>query len=82
VTCLGADDEEVCLVSIIGCDNVIAGSDTKISGQSTDESKIETELSAWQERTRVGRRTHWSTLDLVIVSGLTRLHGVQTCSKL
>jgi hypothetical protein len=62
VRCLGADDEEVYVVPIIGYGNSIDGSDTKISGRSTDESKIEMESSAWQEKIRVGSRIHQSTL--------------------
>jgi hypothetical protein len=46
---LGTYEEEVRDVSIIGCDNAIAGSDTKTSGRSTDESKIDMESSAWKE---------------------------------
>jgi hypothetical protein len=81
VTCLGADDEEVRVFTIIGCYKVITGSDTKLSGRSTDQSKIEMESSACQERIHVEGRTHWSTLDIAIVIGLPIMHGVQTLSK-
>jgi hypothetical protein len=82
VTCVGAYDEDACVITIIGCDNTIARRDTKFSRQSMDESKIEMKMSALQERSRVDCRTHGITTDISIVKCLTIIIGVQTRFKL